>query len=120
MAHFIHFTAIKMNQKKIFYNWEYEGIASYFAGETRNVPNDKGLINSIRLDEQTANYLDSYWVGDQFYSYITSTYGQQFVPMIVQTSFTKPITYVITDFTKLSLEGIESDWRRYCMSQTRN
>lgn len=120
MAHYVHFTAVDLTKKVNFYNWEYEGIASYFAGEIRQVPNDKGLINSIRLNEQTANYLDSYWVGDQFYCYLKSKYGQGIIPKLIQTSYTEPITYVMTDFTKLSFEGIQADWRHYCMSQISN
>ena len=120
MAHYIHFTAVDLTKKGYFYNWEYEGIASYFAGEIRQVPNNRGLINTIRLNAQTSNYLDSYWVGDQFYCYLKSKYGQDFVPKFIQEAYANSVSYVVKDLTKTSLDGIELDWREYCLNQTKN
>lgn len=78
MAHFTHFLAVDLSQKKKFLNWEIEGTASYFAKEDRPINRDK--IKSIQLEEQLENYLDTYWVGNSVFQYVTSNYGNTAVP----------------------------------------
>jgi len=111
MAHFVHFTAVNLFQKKYFYNWEYEGLASYFAQEKRGI--DRSIINSVKLDGQIANYLDSYWVGYSVYEYIELQYGITAIHQLIKRSYNEKITASVSGVTQNSFSSFESGWRNY-------
>jgi len=111
MTHFVHFTAVDLIQKKVFYNWEYEGLASYFAQEKRGI--DRSIINSVKLDGQIANYLDSYWVGYSVYEYIELRYGITAIHQLIKSSYNEKITASVSGVTQNSFSSFESGWRNY-------
>jgi hypothetical protein len=116
MAHYVHFTAVDLTRKTEFFNWEYEGCASYFAGEKRSVPPDKEKVRNIKLTEQTTDYLDAYWVGDYFYHYIDSKLGHETVPRLIRESLTQSIISSTSSVMQMPFSDVENGWRNYCFS----
>ena len=114
LAHYVHLYSLDyLKRTHGAFNWEVEGIASYYSRHC-SVPSKDA--DDYSLDQDCENYLDSYWVGFDFFKFIENRFRLGSVKNYLLKARTSEAIPVINEMSQMNFNDFQNEWRDYCRS----